>query len=230
MFLSDFRNVKKWFVFIGSFLFVNDMKGQSVSLEANKTNIKGYSWDTLNPYVKYDKDSNVLHNWSGYKNSFVRPVKGKLNRGFGKGHAGDDIQLSLGDTVNAAWEGVVRFAAYSRDGYGNLVIIRHYNGTETWYAHLSKIMVSSNDTIYSTQSIGLGGRTGRATGVHLHLELRYHGITTDLDHALQSLDPCDCIYFKQHAYSPIKKSKHKKSNKKNRKKKLVAKKSKTPKK
>jgi murein DD-endopeptidase MepM/ murein hydrolase activator NlpD len=74
---------------------------------------------------------------------------------------------------------VVRYAKYNRGGFGNLIIIRHYNGLETYYAHLSKILVKVNQVVKSGDLIALGGSTGRSRGPHLHFEIRYKDIPLD---------------------------------------------------
>jgi murein DD-endopeptidase MepM/ murein hydrolase activator NlpD len=102
---------------------------------------------------------------------------GKLSSGYkwrwGRQHHGVDLGLRTGDPIYAAWEGVVRYAQWNKSGYGNCVVVRHKNGLETLYAHLSKISVSPNQYINSGDLIGLGGSTGRSTGPHLHFEIRY---------------------------------------------------------
>jgi len=110
---------------------------------------------------------------------FVNPCYGKIWRGFGRGHKGLDIDLQKGDPVVAAFDGKVRYAMYNRGGFGNLVIIRHPNGLETWYAHLSKIEVKPDDVIQAGELIGLGGSTGRSRSPHLHLEFRYKDMAID---------------------------------------------------
>jgi murein DD-endopeptidase MepM/ murein hydrolase activator NlpD len=92
----------------------------------------------------------------------------------GRPHKGIDIDLITGDSVMAMLGGVVRFARYS-SGHGKTVVIRHYNGLETGYMHLSKYAVKVNDTIQKGQVIGLGGTTGNARGSHLHLTVSYKG-------------------------------------------------------
>jgi hypothetical protein len=89
-------------------------------------------------------------------------------------HTGTDIRLNAGDTVRSAFDGRVRLAKRF-NGYGNLVLVRHSNGLETIYAHLSKICVKVNDTVKAGDLVGLGGRTGRATCNHLHFETRLFG-------------------------------------------------------
>ena len=110
---------------------------------------------------------------------FTLPIYGKLFRGFTYSHKGLDIKLNKGDTVRAAFNGVVRYAKYNRGGFGNLVIIRHYNGLETYYGHLSKINVRVNQVVASGEPVALGGSTGRSRGPHLHFEVRYKDIPLD---------------------------------------------------
>ena len=93
-------------------------------------------------------------------------------------HNGVDLPLRTGDPVFAAFSGKVRFSKYYH-GYGNLVIIRHENGLETFYAHLSKRDVEAGQWVEAGQRIGLGGSTGRSTGAHLHFETRFHGYAFD---------------------------------------------------
>ena len=110
---------------------------------------------------------------------FTMPITGKLFRGFMYTHKGLDIKLNKGDTVRSAFDGVVRYAKYNRGGFGNLVIIRHYNGLETYYAHLSKAIVKVDQMVKSGDPIALGGSTGRSRGPHLHFEVRYKDIPLD---------------------------------------------------
>lgn len=93
-------------------------------------------------------------------------------------HQGVDLPLKTGDPVYAAFSGKVRLSKYY-SGYGNLVIIRHENGLETFYAHLSKREVESGEWVEAGQEIGLGGSTGRSSGAHLHFETRYMGYAFD---------------------------------------------------
>lgn len=91
-------------------------------------------------------------------------------------HNGLDVKVNIGDTIVAAFDGKVRIVKYERRGYGNYVVIRHNNGLETVYGHLSKQLVSINQTVKAGEPIGLGGNTGRSTGSHLHFETRFLGI------------------------------------------------------
>lgn len=110
------------------------------------------------------------------------PNQRKVYSAFGyrrrRRHQGVDLPLKTGDPVGAAFAGMVRISNYTR-GYGNLVIIRHENGLETYYGHLSKRLVEPGDWVEAGQVIGLGGSTGRSTGPHLHFETRYEGYAFD---------------------------------------------------
>jgi murein DD-endopeptidase MepM/ murein hydrolase activator NlpD len=109
---------------------------------------------------------------------FHMPVTGKVMSSFKmrgyRMHKGWDMDLKTGDTVYAAFSGRIRYSTYNKGGYGNLVIIRHYNGIETYYAHLSKMLVGVDEYVEAGQPIGLGGSTGRSTGPHLHFECRFY--------------------------------------------------------
>ncbi len=85
-------------------------------------------------------------------------------------HYGLDIKVQTGDTIYAAFDGKVRITSYQRRGYGHYVVIRHNNGIETLYAHLSKKLVTEDQNVKAGDPIGLGGNTGRSTGSHLHFE------------------------------------------------------------
>jgi len=90
----------------------------------------------------------------------------------GRQHKGIDTDLDIGDTLRTVFDGKVRYAQYV-SGFGNLVIMRHFNGLETYYAHQSKILVTTGDVLKAGEVIGLGGETGNALGPHLHFEIRY---------------------------------------------------------
>jgi len=99
-----------------------------------------------------------------------------------------DIKLQTGDTVLTAFEGIVRIAKYSKS-YGFYVVVRHFNGLETLYAHLSKLLVSPGTHLQAGEILGLGGSTGRSTGAHLHFEVRYLG---------QQVNPNEVISFDEY--------------------------------
>lgn len=101
-------------------------------------------------------------------------------------HKGIDLKVQVGDTIRAAFDGKVRIRNFERRGYGNYLVVRHPNGLETVYGHLSKSLVDVNDIVRAGDPIALGGNTGRSTGSHLHFETRFLG---------QALNPADIIDF-----------------------------------
>lgn len=110
------------------------------------------------------------HPLSG-EHEFLSPFGKRIARN----HNGVDIRANLQDTVYAAFDGKVRYSAYNTGGYGFVVVIRHYNGLETYYGHLSRLMVMPNEFVNSGQPIGMAGTTGRSSCVHLHFETRLCG-------------------------------------------------------
>lgn len=110
---------------------------------------------------------------------YILPPYAEVTSEFGwrryRYHYGIDIKNKTGDSIYAVFDGFVRIAR--RVGtYGNVVVIRHLNGLETFYAHCSKILVKPNQEVKSGELIALAGSTGRSTGPHLHLEVRYKGV------------------------------------------------------
>jgi peptidoglycan hydrolase-like protein with peptidoglycan-binding domain len=114
---------------------------------------------------------------------FLRPVGGPIGDGFGwvggRRHTGIDFPQPMGKPVGAAGVGVVAFAGWNSGGYGNLVVIRHRLGYESWYAHLSTIAVGSGQAVEGGSGIGSIGSTGHSTGPHLHFEVRHFGTPID---------------------------------------------------
>lgn len=92
-------------------------------------------------------------------------------------HHGTDLKLNVGDSVYSTFDGIVRIRSYDRNGYGYYVVVRHKNGLETLYGHLSKILVEVGQEVKAGDLLGLGGNTGRSTGPHLHYEIRYQGLS-----------------------------------------------------
>jgi peptidoglycan hydrolase-like protein with peptidoglycan-binding domain len=114
---------------------------------------------------------------------FLRPIPGQITDGFGfvggRRHTGVDIPADYGTPVGAAGRGVVVFAGWNDGGYGNLVVVKHRLGFESWYAHLSRIAVSEGEAVVGGSRIGYVGSTGRSTGPHLHFEVRHFGTPID---------------------------------------------------
>ncbi len=125
--------------------------------------------------------------------SYFHPINKYVTSDFGfrrwRHHYGIDLKVHKGDSVANAFDGVVRITKRARD-YGYYVLVRHFNGLETLYAHLNKITVRPGDTLKAGQPVGLGGNTGRSTGYHLHFEIRYLG---------NPINPNDLIDFNNYA-------------------------------
>lgn len=123
----------------------------------------------------------------GHKFVFPTPARAVVTSHFGarkrRWHYGLDLGLPTGEPIYAAFDGVVRFSNWN-SSYGNLIVIRHNNGLETYYAHLSKRNVHAGDHVKAGTTIGLCGNTGRSYGSHLHFEIRYRGIAMNPEHVV----------------------------------------------
>ncbi len=153
--------------------------GLSVDLE-NPASYLYPEWsnDYVHKYESVEVPDSVVISMKGY----VMPTDStritdsygyRQNRG--RLHLGIDVKVNTGDTIRAAFDGKVRVSRYERSGYGHYLVIRHPNGLETVYGHLSRKLVSENDIVHAGDPIGLGGNTGRSTGSHLHFETRILG-------------------------------------------------------
>ncbi|MDR2038098.1 MAG: peptidoglycan DD-metalloendopeptidase family protein [Bacteroidales bacterium] len=145
----------------------------------------------VNPYNQrvIDMTDTVLIDFSQY----CHPNKNVVTSDFGfrrgwRFHYGIDTRLKTGDPICSSFDGMIRIVNRGR-AYGNYVVIRHFNGLETVYGHLSKTMVKVNQVVRAGEVIGLGGNTGRSTGPHLHYEIRYLG---------QPISPRDLIDFESY--------------------------------
>ena len=105
-----------------------------------------------------------------------RVVTSNFGARWGRQHKGIDVKVYIGDTIRAAFDGKIRIVRYEARGYGKYVVIRHHNGLETIYGHMSAWLVNENDEVKAGDPIGLGGNTGRSTGSHLHFETRLCGV------------------------------------------------------
>jgi hypothetical protein len=155
------------------------------------------SWDTVmvHPYhfdMAHMRDTvTLVLAQNGGQMAFIAPIAGAMTSEFGQRshtryHYGVDLKLNIGDSVRAAFDGVVRISQYNHGGYGNVVVIRHYNGLETIYGHLSGRAVVPGQIVRAGELIGYGGNTGHSTGPHLHFETRFKG---------QAIDPRTIINF-----------------------------------
>ena len=161
---------------------------EEVLIDSSWVKVAGYYsiWDThsVNPYRvdgRSYRDSLKLKLTDLLRQRYAKmplattPVtSGFAFRGY-RWHYGMDLDLETGDSVKSAFDGVVRISAWDGGGYGNYILVRHYNGLETIYGHLSKSLVSVGTFVKAGQLIGYGGSTGRSTGSHLHFEVRYQG-------------------------------------------------------
>lgn len=143
-------------------------------------------WDSkkVNPYKldgeKFADTVNIPLHYENPDLEWSVPIEnGHITSPFGlrrwRWHYGSDLRLSIGDSVRAAFDGIVRVAHYDRYGYGHYVLIRHYNGLETLYGHFKKSLAKVGDVVKAGEVIGLGGNTGRSSGPHLHFEVRFQG-------------------------------------------------------
>lgn len=139
------------------------------------------NWDSplVNAYqglpIPQTKNLDVASFVAPLKNCRVSSSYGWRPR-FGRMHRGTDLTLNVGDTVMSAFDGKVRLVKYEAKGYGHYVVVRHDNGMETVYGHLSRTLVKPNQRVKAGQAIALGGNTGRSTGPHLHFETRFMGL------------------------------------------------------
>jgi murein DD-endopeptidase MepM/ murein hydrolase activator NlpD len=129
-----------------------------------------------------------------------RVITSNFGARWGRMHKGLDIKVYTGDTIRAAFTGKVRIVRYDANGYGKYVVIRHDNGLETIYGHLSKQLVAENQNVRAGDVIGLGGNTGRSTGSHLHFETRLCGVALNpalfFDFRAQDVT-CDTYVFRK---------------------------------
>lgn len=156
-------------------------KKDSLKKDSIKTHVLNTKWNnnTFNPY----KNENVQFPFhlKFYDVFYASPVSkenvitSRYGWRWGRAHNGIDIDLISGENVAAMLDGKVRYVGY-HSGHGRTIIIRHYNGLETVYAHLSAYNVKENEIVSKGQVIGTGGRSGNARGSHLHLETNYIGI------------------------------------------------------
>ena len=154
-----------------NFMFVDT----SFAWDNQKVNAGRFDYRTLDP----DDAIRIPLVDSSQEKFYVHPFANQVTSRFGlrgiQWHYGIDIRLKTGDPVKCALDGIVRAIQYDRYGYGHVVVVRHHNGLETLYGHLSKVTVKTNQPIKAGEQVGLGGNTGRSTGPHLHFEIRYYG-------------------------------------------------------
>lgn len=153
-------------------------------IETEQSQYPAYSLypEWSNKYAHAYKNINIPDNFKIDLRGFAMPTPSRritsrfgYRASFGRMHKGLDVKVYTGDTIYAAFSGKIRVVRYEAGGYGNYVVIRHNNGLETIYGHLSKQLVKENEIVRAGEPIGLGGSTGRSTGSHLHFEVRFLG-------------------------------------------------------
>ncbi|MDD2960821.1 MAG: peptidoglycan DD-metalloendopeptidase family protein [Muribaculaceae bacterium] len=138
---------------------------------------EGWESDRVNSY----KNALVPNSKTIDVSEFSMPCRGYVTSPYGyrprfrRMHKGIDLKVQVGDTIRAAFDGKIRLTKYDRRGYGYYVIVRHENGLETVYGHLSRFLVRPDQYVKVGDAIALGGNTGRSTGSHLHFETRFMG-------------------------------------------------------
>lgn len=134
-------------------------------------------WENRRTHATYRLPDNYKIDLRGFcMPTTSRVVTSNFGARWGRQHKGLDIKVYIGDTIRAAFSGKIRIVRYEPKGYGKYVVIRHNNGLETVYGHMSAQLVRENQVVRAGQPIGLGGNTGRSTGSHLHFETRLCGV------------------------------------------------------
>jgi murein DD-endopeptidase MepM/ murein hydrolase activator NlpD len=150
-------------------------------------------WDTVNVNPFLHAKIDFPDTYTIQCASFVMPIaseKIRITSKYGprrrRMHRGIDLDVHTGDTIRASFDGKVRIKSYERRGYGYYLVLRHPNGLETVYGHLSKFLVRENQIVRAGDAIALGGNTGRSSGSHLHFEIRFLG---------KDINPAEMIDF-----------------------------------
>ncbi len=170
---------------------IKKYKKQTAKIKKQKDSLSNIhfanNWDTIhfNPYrntkVSFPFEINFLDKTYASPIPRKHVVTSRYGWRRGRAHRGIDIDLITGDNVYSVLDGKVRYVGY-HPGHGKTIVVRHYNGLETVYAHLSKYDVKVNTIVKKGELIGKGGNTGRSRGSHLHLEMRYKGIDINPEH------------------------------------------------
>lgn len=165
-----------------------DRKMKAVDSMALRRLIQAESYDSPAADLYNDWNNRYAHKATNLPDSFRislrhfcmpttnRVITSNFGSRWGRQHKGLDIKVYIGDTIRAAFSGKVRIVRYEGRGYGKYVVIRHNNGLETIYGHMSQQLVAENQEVRAGDPVGLGGNTGRSTGSHLHFETRLCGI------------------------------------------------------
>lgn len=162
-YFADHKNIRK--VLAANFAIV----AITASFAPQTTNVQAQGSDT----VVIESQTNLVT-----EKGMQYPVKTvKVNQGYSFFHPAVDLGGEKGDPIKPIMPGVVAYAGWDYSGYGNLVVLNHPNGFDSYYAHLSKIDVQTGQLVNMDTIIGEMGATGNASGPHLHLEIHQNGVS-----------------------------------------------------
>lgn len=165
-----------------------DRKLKAVDSVALRNLIQHEEMENPSESLYEEWDNKYAHKATALPDSFLIDLRGfhmptdnkvvtsNFGARWGRQHKGIDVKVYIGDTIRAAFDGKIRIVRYEARGYGKYVVIRHHNGLETIYGHMSAWLVQENQDVKAGDPIGLGGNTGRSTGSHLHFETRLCGV------------------------------------------------------
>lgn len=189
--LADRVSFKKDMFKIDSLSMVDLMEQEAILFPADDVYASVWENQYVDPYKRHNVA--VPDSFKIDCSKYVAPHMGHVTSKFGprrrRMHKGIDLKVQVGDTIRAAFDGKVRVKYYERRGYGYYLIVRHTNGLETVYGHLSKFLVDTNQIVKAGDPIALGGNTGRSTGSHLHFEARFLG---------QAINPAEIFDFENY--------------------------------
>ncbi len=189
--LADRVSFKKDMFKIDSLSMVDLMEQEAILFPADDVYASVWENQYVDPYKRHNVT--IPDSFKIDCSKYVAPHTGHVTSKFGprrrRMHKGIDLKVQVGDTIRAAFDGKVRVKYYERRGYGYYLIVRHTNGLETVYGHLSKFLVEPNQIVKAGQPIALGGNTGRSTGSHLHFEARFLG---------QAINPAEIFDFENY--------------------------------
>ena len=189
--LADRVSFKKDMFKIDSLSMVDLMEQEAILFPADDVYASVWENQYVDPYKRHNVA--IPDSFKIDCSKYVAPHTGHVTSKFGprrrRKHKGIDLKVQVGDTIRAAFDGKIRVKYYERRGYGYYLIVRHTNGLETVYGHLSKFLVDTNQIVKAGQPIALGGNTGRSTGSHLHFEARFLG---------QAINPAEIFDFENY--------------------------------
>ncbi|MDR1371775.1 MAG: peptidoglycan DD-metalloendopeptidase family protein [Dysgonamonadaceae bacterium] len=201
-------NIKGQTLLIDSALLKREMQKEEEMMPADDL----YDGEWNNEYVKAYTSISIPDFYKIDVSQFVIPFNGYVTSHFGvrrhRFHFGTDIKLQIGDTIVAAFDGKVRIKKDQgkRKGYGKYLVLRHPNGLETIYGHLSDYLVDFDETVKAGQPIGLGGNTGRSSGSHLHFEFRFLGMPVNPEEIVDFDN--ECTFDETYLFSKSKSEKY----------------------